>query len=450
MGARARDCGRAPASTTEGATFPFWSADSLHIGFFADSKLKRIPLAGGSARIVADAPNARGGAWSDADVIVFAPGSNTPLYSVAAAGGPSTPLTRLEAADRDLAPMAVVSPWRKAAALLLRKRAAGIYRFRGHSHDTRRLTGRLGSKATARRRLRRTVSFSRLRGLRARHRARRATFSSPDVEPRRGYPHVGERPRHRKGRRRAALQHLRVGRCRRLPIARTIEFATKSPPVVRSRRHATRRVGAPDRFWSTWLYSDNKFVAAEVEDAETRTTNIWFYELATSRRTRFTFGQIYTSAVWAPDGASIVVATRGARQHFSLFRRASNGSSAEEPLIQAQGNVYAEDWSRDGRYLLYTLVDAAEKPGASIWVLPMQGERTARRLFQSAADDRYPISRRTAVGSRTDRTSLGTTKSTSPTSARREASGSSLPAAATCRFGERMDRSSISFRKTTS
>src|SRR5262249_22143446 len=45
---------------------------------------------------------------------------------------------------------------------------------------------------------------------------------------------------------------------------------------------------------------------------------------------------------------------------------------------------------RDGRSLLFTLVDTSDKAGSSIWVLPMQGDRKAYQLIRSAADDRYP------------------------------------------------------------
>jgi hypothetical protein len=51
----------------------FWSPDSRSIGFFADGKLKKIGLAGGAARILAEAPNPRGGTWNRDDIIVFAP-----------------------------------------------------------------------------------------------------------------------------------------------------------------------------------------------------------------------------------------------------------------------------------------------------------------------------------------------------------------------------------------
>src|ERR1051325_11381947 len=46
---------------TAGAHYPFWSADSRSIAFFAEGKLKRIDLAGGPALTLCDAVMARGG-----------------------------------------------------------------------------------------------------------------------------------------------------------------------------------------------------------------------------------------------------------------------------------------------------------------------------------------------------------------------------------------------------
>src|SRR2546425_224938 len=62
-----------PIPGTEGAEFPFWSADSRSIGFFASSKLYRIDIAGGPPQVLANAVSARGGAWNAAGVILFAP-----------------------------------------------------------------------------------------------------------------------------------------------------------------------------------------------------------------------------------------------------------------------------------------------------------------------------------------------------------------------------------------
>jgi len=88
---------------TDGARFPFWSPDSQTIAFFADGKLKRIPVSGGSSLTICDAPNPNGGAWNRDGVIVFAPETTGPLHRVLAAGGVSAPVTTLDKSAQETA-----------------------------------------------------------------------------------------------------------------------------------------------------------------------------------------------------------------------------------------------------------------------------------------------------------------------------------------------------------
>ena len=81
---------------TEGAIFPFWSPDGKFLGFFAQGKLKKIPAAGGPVTVLADAPNPRGGAWNQDNVIVFEPDYRDSLFQVSANGGAATRLTKFE------------------------------------------------------------------------------------------------------------------------------------------------------------------------------------------------------------------------------------------------------------------------------------------------------------------------------------------------------------------
>ncbi|HEX8169285.1 MAG TPA: protein kinase [Thermoanaerobaculia bacterium] len=83
-----------PVPGTDGARFPFWSPDGASIGFFADAKLKTIPLAGGQATTLADVAEPRGGAWSPDGTIVFAATSRDGLFKIAAEGGTATRLTQ--------------------------------------------------------------------------------------------------------------------------------------------------------------------------------------------------------------------------------------------------------------------------------------------------------------------------------------------------------------------
>ena len=81
---------------TDGAAFPFWSPDGKSIAFFADGKLKKIPAAGGPSLAIADAPNARGGAWSSENVLVYAPDYRGGLWKISSNGGTATSATKVD------------------------------------------------------------------------------------------------------------------------------------------------------------------------------------------------------------------------------------------------------------------------------------------------------------------------------------------------------------------
>jgi Tol biopolymer transport system component/predicted Ser/Thr protein kinase len=78
------------------ATFPFWSADSRSIGFFAGGNLLRIDLANENVRRLAPAPNGRGGAWSPEGYILFTPEGSAPLYRIPPEGGTPEAVTSLD------------------------------------------------------------------------------------------------------------------------------------------------------------------------------------------------------------------------------------------------------------------------------------------------------------------------------------------------------------------
>jgi Tol biopolymer transport system component len=80
---------------TQGATFPFWSPDGNMIGFFSNGKMRTVAAAGGPVQIICDAPAGRGGAWSQAGMIVFTPNIEEPLYKVGESGGTPVAVTSL-------------------------------------------------------------------------------------------------------------------------------------------------------------------------------------------------------------------------------------------------------------------------------------------------------------------------------------------------------------------
>jgi hypothetical protein len=85
---------------TQGASFPFWSPDAAYIGFFANGKLQKIAVAGGTTQVLATALTGRGGSWGSKGVIIFTPDVQEPLVRINADGTGMAPITNLRAHEQ--------------------------------------------------------------------------------------------------------------------------------------------------------------------------------------------------------------------------------------------------------------------------------------------------------------------------------------------------------------
>ncbi|HEV2113040.1 MAG TPA: protein kinase [Terriglobales bacterium] len=72
---------------TDGASYPFWSADSKSVGFFAAAKLRRVTVAGGPVLDICSVARPRGGSWAADNTILFAPDVTNGIFKVAVAPG---------------------------------------------------------------------------------------------------------------------------------------------------------------------------------------------------------------------------------------------------------------------------------------------------------------------------------------------------------------------------
>jgi serine/threonine protein kinase len=82
-----------PLAGTESSFGVFWSPDSKSIGFFSHQTLRRMDLESGAVQTLADAPTPRFGTWNRDGTILFAPSGNGPLYRIPAAGGRAEQVT---------------------------------------------------------------------------------------------------------------------------------------------------------------------------------------------------------------------------------------------------------------------------------------------------------------------------------------------------------------------
>jgi serine/threonine-protein kinase len=90
-----------PILGTENAYAPFFSPDGKWVGFFADGKLKKVALAGGTPLSICEATQSRGASWAPDNSIVFATASDARLWRVSASGGAPEALTKLDSRAGD-------------------------------------------------------------------------------------------------------------------------------------------------------------------------------------------------------------------------------------------------------------------------------------------------------------------------------------------------------------
>ena len=102
---------------------------------------------------------------------------------------------------------------------------------------------------------------------------------------------------------------------------------------------------------------------------------IWLLDLARDVSTRFTFDPAPDSSpVWSPDGSRIAFAAARAGGT-GIYQKASNGAGKEQVLLGATDEAKVpNDWSRDGRFLLYAQQNPRTK--ADLWVLPLASDGT--------------------------------------------------------------------------
>jgi serine/threonine-protein kinase len=82
-----------PITGTEGGINPFLSPDNRWVGFWADQKLKKVPMEGGVPVDICEAQDIFGANWSRDNVIIFAAYMDRGLSRVSADGGISEILT---------------------------------------------------------------------------------------------------------------------------------------------------------------------------------------------------------------------------------------------------------------------------------------------------------------------------------------------------------------------
>jgi Tol biopolymer transport system component len=143
--------------------------------------------------------------------------------------------------------------------------------------------------------------------------------------------------------------------------------------------------GEPGYYYDLTLSPDGTRLAVRKERGDL--ANIWLLDLSRGgASTRFTFGSLVDiNPVWSPDGSRIVFSSNRDGP-YNLYQKPANGGNDEQLLLKSSEDKSASSWSRDGRFLLYTVVHPKTK--LDIWVLPLEGGRKPVPFLSTEFNDR--------------------------------------------------------------
>jgi Tol biopolymer transport system component len=94
-------------------------------------------------------------------------------------------------------------------------------------------------------------------------------------------------------------------------------------------------------------------------------SDIWLLDFATNARTRLTFNRGST-VVWSPDGARLAFTSNREGTNLPL-QRAVDGTGVETPLFSYDRHAWINDWSRDGRWIIFSGPRAGTTSGNDLW-----------------------------------------------------------------------------------
>jgi eukaryotic-like serine/threonine-protein kinase len=81
--------------------------------------------------------------------------------------------------------------------------------------------------------------------------------------------------------------------------------------------------------------------------------------------------------VWSPDGARVAFTTFR-KGNADVFVKNASGLGAETPLLDSSADEFVEDWSKDGRALIYKL---AQGESEDLYVLPFDADGKPGKPF---------------------------------------------------------------------
>jgi serine/threonine protein kinase len=372
-----------PLSSTEGANgIPFWSPDSRFIAYDAGGKLKKIDVAGGPAQTICEVPGlVVGGSWNKDGVIIF--GNDAPgvgLMRVSATGGKASPITNI---DRSRNEHIHVLP-----SFLPDGRHFLYYRSSATPENAGTYVGSIDAEPGKQDSKQPLVSEA------ARYAPssdsspgqllflRSETLLAQAFDPTRlqlsGEPKQVAAP---------VGSYLAYGFFS-ISANGILVYQTRGQDFqltwLDRQGNVISRVSESGPYTSLAVSADGTRAMVSRNDHTEGASfwNLWLLDLSRGTSKRFTSAVGSNNyPVWSPDGSRVVFASSrgGGTAALDLYQKLASGAKDEDVLLRSSETKIPTSWSRDGRFLLYTVAD--QKTRNDIWVLAMEGNHRRTRLL---------------------------------------------------------------------
>jgi serine/threonine protein kinase/Tol biopolymer transport system component len=374
---------------TQGASYPFWSPDGAYVAFFANGKLQKMAISGGTPQVLATALAGRGGSWGSKGVIIYSPDAQSPLQRVSADGTGTAPVTQnIRTAEDNSHRWPIFLPdgdhflfWAGNFSNLKDDRSSGIYvsslagkerklvvlchssfGFDAHNlyyaDDQRQLVSVAFDTSSA------TVSGS-----------TSVVANSVGYQPSTYW---------------AAFVVARNGTL----IYNTSVGAVQSALIWIDRSgKELGRLGDPAIMANPTLSPDGGRVVLDISDPKANSVNIWIASTTGAGNSRFSFDPAEDSAgVWSRDGT--MVAYRGTvASGLKIFLKRSTGLESEKGIFTVShammDDYLPNSWSLDDRQILCTRQTAT---GNHLELLTVAGGEPSRLLTSTGSETNGQIS----------------------------------------------------------